>query len=102
MHAYSGLRLRGHVWSIDAPDFAEFLRDRNLFRTEAELSGPYTPLGDRDRFGAAHREGNKSPRKARPMASIFAKGRRKDMMLRNLLAETGTESLHAYLRKHHK
>jgi hypothetical protein len=32
----------------------------------------------------------------------FAKGRRKDMMLRNLLAETGTESLHAYLRKHHK
>lgn len=32
----------------------------------------------------------------------FAKGRRKDMMLKNLLAETGTNSLHAYLRKHHK
>jgi hypothetical protein len=32
----------------------------------------------------------------------FAKGRRKDMMLKTLLAETGTESLHAYLRKHHK
>ena len=32
----------------------------------------------------------------------FAKGRRKDMMLRTLLAETGMESLHAYLRKHHK
>jgi len=32
----------------------------------------------------------------------FAKGRRKDMMLKNLLAETGTDSLHAYLRKHHK
>ena len=32
----------------------------------------------------------------------FAKGRRKDMMLRTLLAETGTESLHVYLRKHHK
>ena len=32
----------------------------------------------------------------------FAKGRRKDMMLKNLLVETGTESLHAYLRKHHK
>ena len=27
---------------------------------------------------------------------------RKDMMLKTLLAETGTESLHAYLRKHHK
>ena len=31
----------------------------------------------------------------------FAKGRRKDMMLKTLLAETGMESLHAYLRKHH-
>jgi len=28
----------------------------------------------------------------------FAKGRRKDMMLKTLLAETGTESLQAYLR----
>ena len=27
---------------------------------------------------------------------------KKDMMLKNLLAETGTDSLHAYLRKHHK
>jgi hypothetical protein len=32
----------------------------------------------------------------------FARGRRKDMMLKTLLAETGTDSLHAYLRKHHK
>jgi hypothetical protein len=32
----------------------------------------------------------------------FAQGRRSDMMLKTLLAETGTESLHAYLRKHHK
>ncbi len=32
----------------------------------------------------------------------FAKGRRGDMMLKTLLAETGTDSLHAYLRKHHK
>jgi hypothetical protein len=32
----------------------------------------------------------------------FAKGRRKDMMLKTLLAETGTDSLHAYLRKYHK
>jgi len=32
----------------------------------------------------------------------FAKGRRKDMMLKSLLAETGTDSPHANLRKHHK
>ena len=32
----------------------------------------------------------------------FAEGRRKDMMLKTLLAETGTESLHTYLRKYHK
>jgi hypothetical protein len=32
----------------------------------------------------------------------FAKGRRKDMMLKTLLAETGCESLHEYLRQHHK
>jgi hypothetical protein len=32
----------------------------------------------------------------------FAKGRRKDMMLKTLLAETGSASLHEYLRHHHK
>jgi hypothetical protein len=32
----------------------------------------------------------------------FAKGRRKDLMLKNLLSETGCESLHQYLRQHHK
>jgi hypothetical protein len=32
----------------------------------------------------------------------FAAGRRKDMMLKSLLKETGCESLHEYLRKHHK
>ena len=32
----------------------------------------------------------------------FAKGHRSDMMLKTLLAKTGTETLHAYLRKHHK
>lgn len=32
----------------------------------------------------------------------FAKGRRKDMMLKTLLVETGTASLHEYLRHHHK
>jgi hypothetical protein len=32
----------------------------------------------------------------------FAKGRRKDMMLKTLLKETGSASLHEYLRRHHR
>jgi hypothetical protein len=32
----------------------------------------------------------------------FARGRRSTLMLKTLLKETGTESLHAYLAKHHK
>ncbi len=32
----------------------------------------------------------------------FAEGRRKDLMLKNLLKETGSASLHEYLRHHHK
>jgi hypothetical protein len=32
----------------------------------------------------------------------FAKGRRKDLMLKNLLKEKGIESLHDYLKRHHR
>ena len=32
----------------------------------------------------------------------FAKGRRSDMMLKTLLKETDSASLHDYLRHHHK
>ena len=32
----------------------------------------------------------------------FAEGRRKDMMLKTLLAESGSPSLHHYLKAHHK
>lgn len=32
----------------------------------------------------------------------FAKGRRKDMMLKTLLRETGSASLHDYLQHHHR
>jgi len=32
----------------------------------------------------------------------FAKGRRKDMMLKTLLKESGSGSLHDYLKHHHK
>ena len=32
----------------------------------------------------------------------FAKGRRTDLMLKTLLKETGSASLHDYLRHHHR
>ncbi len=32
----------------------------------------------------------------------FAKGRCRDMMLKTLLKETGSTSLHEYLRQHHR
>jgi hypothetical protein len=32
----------------------------------------------------------------------FAKGHRKDMMLKTLLKKSGAASLHEYLRQHHK
>jgi hypothetical protein len=32
----------------------------------------------------------------------FAQGRRKDMMLKTLLKETGSASLHEYLRRYHR
>jgi len=32
----------------------------------------------------------------------FAKGHRKDMMLKTLLKQTGSASLHEYLRQHHR
>jgi hypothetical protein len=32
----------------------------------------------------------------------FAKGHRKDMMLKTLLRDNNCDSLHEYLRKHHK
>ena len=32
----------------------------------------------------------------------FAKGRRADLMLKNLLKETSSASLHDYLKHHHK
>jgi len=32
----------------------------------------------------------------------FARGRRKDMMLKTLLKETGLDSLHEYLRRHRR
>jgi hypothetical protein len=58
----------------------------------------------RDRTGRIDREHRNTRIGAlrKTYGEHFAKGRRKDMMLKTLLAETGLESLHAYLRRHHK
>jgi hypothetical protein len=58
----------------------------------------------RDRGGKIEKKhGNTrvaSPRKE--YGESFAKGHRKDMMLKTLLKETGSASLHEYLRQHHR
>jgi hypothetical protein len=113
-----------------APDFAEFLRARNLRKRVHEdrdrVPHAATWEGDMAKKGKAakksrgakkgldgrHRDttgridkkhGNTRVAALRKTyGEHFAPGRRKDMMLKTLLAETGMESLHAYLRKHHK
>jgi hypothetical protein len=66
------------------------------------------------RIGLDHRHRDKSGRIERKHGNTkvaalrkeygpsFAKGRRKDMLLKTLLAETGSASLHDYLKHHHK
>jgi len=68
----------------------------------------------RGRKGLDHRHRDKSGRIERKHGNTkvgvlrkeygpgFAKGRRKDMMLKTLLKETGSASLHEYLRHHHR
>jgi hypothetical protein len=68
----------------------------------------------KSRTGLDHRHRDKSGRIERKHGNTsvgalrkeygpgFAKGRRKDMMLKTLLAETGSPSLHDYLKHHHK
>jgi hypothetical protein len=89
------------------------------------ISYPSLPLGRRElsdgetnmaksKTGLDHRHRDKSGRIERKHGNTkvaalrkeygpsFAKGRRKDMMLKTLLAETGSGSLHDYLKHHHK
>jgi hypothetical protein len=68
----------------------------------------------KSRTGLDHRHRDKSGRIERKHGNTrvaalrkeygpgFAKGRRKDTMLKTLLAETGSASLHDYLKHHHK
>ena len=68
----------------------------------------------KSRTGLDHRHRDKSGRIERKHGNTrvaalrkeygpsFAKGRRKDTMLKTLPAETGSASLHDYLKHHHK
>jgi hypothetical protein len=58
----------------------------------------------RDKSGRIERKhGNtKVAALRREYGTSFAKGRRKDMMLKTLLKQTGSASLHDYLKHHHK
>jgi hypothetical protein len=67
-------------------------RKKGLDRRHRDLTGRIDKKHGNTRVGALRKT----------YGEHFAKGRRKDMMLKTLLAETGMESLHAYLRKYHK
>ena len=58
----------------------------------------------RDKSGKIEKKhGNTRVRSLRKeYGASFAKDRRGDMMLKTLLKETGSASLHEYLRHHHK
>ncbi len=57
----------------------------------------------RDKSGSDKKHGNTRIGSLRKeYGPGFAKGRRKDMMLKNLLKESGSASLHEYLRHHHQ
>ena len=65
---------------------------RGLDRRHRDRSGKIEKKHGNTRIGSLRREyGDK-----------FARGRRKDMMLKTLLKETNCTSLHEYLRRHHK
>jgi len=65
---------------------------RGLDRRHRDRSGRIEKKHGHTRVGSLRKE----------YGPKFAKGRRKDMMLKTLLKETGTASLHEYLRRHHK
>ena len=67
-------------------------KKKGLHRRHRDLTGRIDRKHGNTRVGALRKT----------YGEHFAKGRRKDMMLRTLLAETGVESFHAYLRKYHK
>jgi hypothetical protein len=78
------------------------------FRSPPEASMARSRLGldgrHRDKSGRIDRKhGNAEVGSLRKKyGATFAKGRRKDLMLKTLLKETNSASLHDYLRHHHR
>ncbi|MFZ0101664.1 MAG: hypothetical protein WAL49_05210 [Pseudolabrys sp.] len=65
---------------------------RGLDRRHRDKGGRIEKKHGNTRVGSRRKEYGES----------FAKGHRKDMMLKTLLKETGSASLHEYLRQHHR
>ena len=65
---------------------------RGLDRRHRDKGGRIEKKHGNTRIGSLRKEYGES----------FAKGHRKDMMLKTLLKETGSTSLHEYLRQHHR
>lgn len=65
---------------------------RGLDRRHRDKGGRIEKKHGNTRVGSLRKEYGES----------FAKGHRKDMMLKTLLKETGSSSLHEYLRQHHR
>jgi hypothetical protein len=73
--------------------------ERNMPKTRRGLDGRH-----RDKSGKIDRKhGNtKIGSLRKEYGASFAKGRRKDMLLKTLLKETESSSLHEYLKHHHR
>jgi len=65
---------------------------RGLDRRHRDKGGRIEKKHGNTRVGSLRKEYGES----------FAKGHRKDMMLKTLFKETGSTSLHEYLRQHHR
>jgi hypothetical protein len=65
---------------------------RGLDRRHRDKGGRIEKKHGNTRVGSLRKEYGES----------FAKGHRKDMMLKTLLKQTSSTSLHEYLRKHHR
>ena len=79
--------------------FSKSYQEGNMAKGKRGLDGRH-----RDKTGRIEKKhGNtKVAALRKEYGEHFAKGRRKDMMLKSLLKETGSASLHDYLKHHHK
>jgi hypothetical protein len=94
----NNIKVRRDTVSWTRLDFNPRGRDR-MAKSKRGLDGRH-----RDKTGRIERKhGNtKVAALRKEYGEHFAHGRRKDMMLKTLLKETGSASLHDYLKHHHK